>query len=150
MKKITSLILLAFFLSTSVAFASNHYGYEHATEMTESGRINWREYGPDAFNEAALKNKPIFLLLTAPTWCYWCHVYSSDDFIYNENLYPYIDENFVPIYVYADKRQDLTRQYLEGGWPSTTVMTPNRERLFGFSGTRSIKNILTNLKEAVA
>jgi len=117
--------------------------------MRTSERIEWRDYGPGAFNEAIEQNKPIFLLLTAPSWCYWCHVYTSDDYIYNEMVYPTINEKFIPIYVDADKRQDLTRKYLEGGWPSTTVMTPSGERLFGYSGPRSIENMLTNLNQAV-
>ena len=141
-------VLFALLILPSV-LASNHYTFEHAEEMRTSGRIEWRDYGPGAFNEAIEQNKPIFLLLTAPSWCYWCHVYTSDDYIYNERVYPAINENFIPIYVDADKRQDLTRKYLEGGWPSTTVMTPSGERLFGYSGPRPVENMLTNLNQAV-
>jgi len=130
--------------------ASNHYTFEHAEEMRLSGRIDWREYGPDAFEDAIDQNKPIFLMLTAPSWCYWCHVYTSDDYVYNEQVYPIINDNFIPIYVDADKRQDLTRKYLEGGWPSTTVMTPNRQRLYGYSGPRPIPNMIENLNNAIA
>jgi len=140
--------LLVLFLLPTV-LASQHYSYEHAEEMRISGRIDWRDYGPEAFQEAITENKPIFLMLTAPSWCYWCHVYTSDDYIYNPAVYPTINENFIPIYVDADKRQDLTRQYLEGGWPSTTVFTPGRERIFGYSGPRPIANMLVNLNEAV-
>jgi uncharacterized protein len=109
--------------------AHNHYSFELEEKLTPL--IEWRDYGPNAFNEAVEKNKPIFLLLTAPSWCYWCQVYGSDEYLYNEQVYPYINENFIPVYVDADKRQDLTRHYLEGGWPSTTVMAPNRERIHG-------------------
>lgn len=152
MRKLRNLLLglLALLLIfPSAVFASSHYTFEHAEEMRTSGRIDWREYGPDAFNEAISENKPIFLMLTAPSWCYWCHVYTSDDYIYNSELYPTINEKTIPIYVDADKRQDLTRKYLEGGWPSTTVMTPSGERLFGFSGPRPIPNILANLKQSI-
>lgn len=129
--------------------ATSHYSYEHAEEMMVSGRIEWRDYGPDAFNDAIAQNKPIFLLLTAPSWCYWCHVYTSDDYIYHSDIYPVINEKFIPIYVDADKRQDLTRKYLEGGWPSTTIMAPGGERLFGYSGPRPVQNMLANLNQAV-
>jgi len=61
----------------------------------------------------------------------------------------FVNKNTIPIYVNADQRYDLTRQYLEGGWPSTTVMTPGRERLFGFSGPRPVENMLVNLNNAV-
>lgn len=128
--------------------ASSHYTFDHSEEMRTSGRIDWRDYGPKAFEEAIQENKPIFLMLTAPSWCYWCHVYTSDDYIYNEQVYPTINRDFIPIYVDADKRQDLTRQYLEGGWPSTTIFTPGRERLVGYSGPRPIPNMLDNLRKA--
>jgi len=141
------LVLLLIFPPS--VLASSHYTFEHAEEMRISGRIDWRDYGPDAFNEAIKENKPIFLLLTAPSWCYWCHVYTSDDYVYHPDVYPTINEEFIPIYVDADKRQDLTRKYLEGGWPSTTVMTPSGERLFGYSGPRPIQNMLANLNQAI-
>ena len=141
--------LLTVILVLPTVLASNHYTFEHAEEMRVSGRIDWQDYGPEVFNKAVEENKPIFLLLTAPSWCYWCHVYTSDDYIYNPRVYPIINENFIPVYVDADKRQDLTRQYLEGGWPSTTVMTPSRERIYGYSGPRPIQNMLANLQQAV-
>ena len=116
--------------------------------MRLSGRIEWQDYGPDAFLEAVEENRPVFLLLTAPSWCYWCHVYASDDYVYHPDVYPIINEKFVPVYVDADKRQDLTRKYLEGGWPSTTVLSPGRERLYGHSGPRPVENMVANLERA--
>ena len=88
-------------------------------------------------------------MISAPAWCYWCHVYTSDDYVYHPEVYPTINNDFIPVYIDADKRQDITRQYLEGGWPSTTVMAPNRKRLFGYTGVRPMTNILTNLKASV-
>lgn len=74
--KFISFLLLAFLsLLFPAVMASSHYSFDQAEEMRVSGRIEWRDYGPDAFNEAIKENKPIFLLLTAPSWCYWCHVY---------------------------------------------------------------------------
>jgi len=110
--------------------------------------IEWRDYGPEAFDESITQNKPIFLLLTAPSWCYWCQVYESEDYLFNPQVVSYINENFIPIYVDADQRQDLTRQYLEGGWPSTTIFTPSRERIYGYSGVRPVQNMLINLQQA--
>lgn len=130
-------------------FSKSAYTLESSEKLKESGKIKWQEYDAFAFNEAALKNKPIFLVITAPTWCFWCHAYLSEDYVYNKVLYPYINKNFIPIYVHADKRQDITRQYLEGGWPSTVVLTPNKERIFGFSGPVPPENLLVTLKKVV-
>lgn len=143
------LLLLIFFVSLCLpCFASHKYTLEKSEALKESGKIEWREYGPEAFNEATEKNKPIFLFLTAPTWCYWCHVYDSEDYLYNPKLYPVLNDLTIPVYVNADKRQDLTRHYLEGGWPSTTLLTPNGKRLFGFSGPRPIENIIANIQKS--
>jgi len=147
MRKRLFLSVLILLLSLQLAQASSHYSFEHAEELKPL--IKWHDYGPDAFNEAIIQNKPIFLLLTAPTWCYWCQVYESEDYLFNPEVYPYINENFIPIYVDADKRQDLTRKWLEGGWPSTTILAPNGERLYGYSGPRPVENILANLNQAV-
>lgn len=140
--KILFLLLILF----PAVFAADHYSYEHAEELKPL--IEWRDYGPKAFDEAVEQNKPIFLLLTAPSWCYWCQVYESEDYLFNPAVYKLINEKFIPIYVDADKRQDITRQYLEGGWPSTTVFTPGRERLFGYSGPRPVAFMVSNLEQA--
>jgi len=142
------LFILVLAFQATLASASDHYTFEHAEEMRVSGRIEWRNYSSEPFLESVEENKPIFLLLTAPSWCYWCHVYTSDDYIYHPDVYPVINEKFIPIYVDADKRQDLTRKFLEGGWPSTTVLTPSRERMYGYSGPRPVQNMLANLESA--
>lgn len=142
------LILISFilFLFPQISIATSHYSFEHAEELKPL--IKWRDYNPKAFDEAIQENKPIFLLLTAPSWCYWCQVYESEDFLFNTQVVDLINENFIPIYVDADQRQDLTRQFLEGGWPSTTIMAPNGERLFGYSGPRPVSNMIANLQQA--
>ena len=145
--KFIILLTLITFLFPQISFATSHYTFEHAEELKPL--IYWRDYNPKAFDEAIQENKPIFLLLTAPSWCYWCQVYESEDFLFNTQVVDLINDNFIPIYVDADKRQDLTRQFLEGGWPSTTVMAPNGERLFGYSGPRPVANMVVNFQKAV-
>jgi uncharacterized protein YyaL (SSP411 family)/cytochrome c biogenesis protein CcdA len=143
------LFILIFVCLPLQVFAISHYSYENSEQERLSQKIHWRDFGEEAFGEAVAHNKPIFLLLTAPSWCYWCHVYDSSDYLYNPAIYPVIDQKFIPIYVDADKRQDLTRQYLEGGWPSTTVLLPNGQRLFGYSGPRPVENMQINLQKAI-
>ena len=145
--KLLSLILLLVILSLNIITAQEHkYTFEKAEELTPL--IEWRDYGPDAFEEAISENKPIFLLLTAPSWCYWCQVYESEDYLFNSVMVEVVNSKTIPVYVDADKRQDLTRQYLEGGWPSTTIFTPDRERLFGYSGVRPVANMIANIDNA--
>jgi uncharacterized protein YyaL (SSP411 family)/cytochrome c biogenesis protein CcdA len=141
-------ILIIVLLFVPLTMAREHYSYEHAEKLKSS--INWRDYSPEAFKEAEEQDKPIFLLLTAPSWCYWCQVYESEDYLFHSDIVKKLNENFIPIYVDADQRRDLTRQYLEGGWPSTTILSPSGERIYGFSGPRPVSNMLINLEQAIA
>lgn len=143
--KLSILTLLLLSIAAPV-LAKSHYSYEHAEELKPL--INWRDYGNDAFFEAIDQNKPVFLLLTAPSWCYWCQVYESEEYLFHPDIIKELNEKFIPVYVDADQRQDLTRQYLEGGWPSTTVLAPNKDRLYGYSGVRPVANMLANLRQA--
>ncbi len=149
MKKFFLLCIL--FIGTILPFAPaqalEHYSFEHAEELKPL--INWQEYGPDAFAQAIEENKPVFLFLTAPSWCYWCQVYESEEYLFDPEVIEVMNNNFIPVYVDADKRQDLTRQYLEGGWPSSTIFTPSNERIYGFSGVRPPKNMVANMMNAV-
>jgi len=134
-KLIFSLIfLLLLFSSIQTVNAEAKYTREHSEELFHL--IDWQEYKPDTFEKALKEQKPIFLMISAPAWCYWCHVYESKDYLYEDNLYPYINENFIPIFVDSDKRPDLTRKYLEGGWPSSTIFSPDMRRIAGFTGPR--------------
>jgi len=146
-KKFLIFAFLVLILSTFIVSAQEKYTFENAERLKPL--IEWRDYGPDAFSEAQKQDKPIFLLLTAPSWCYWCQVYESEDYLFNSQVVKLINEKFIPVYVDADKRQDLTRQYLEGGWPSTTILTPSKERLYGYSGVRPVSNMIENLNGAV-
>jgi len=143
------LIVLFILLMVSVTLvqAEEKYSFEKSERMKPL--IKWRDYGPEAFKEAQESRKPIFLLLTAPSWCYWCQVYESEDYLFNPQVIQLINEKFIPIYVDADRRQDITRKYLEGGWPSTTILTPENERIFGYSGPRPVSNMIANLNNAV-
>ncbi len=128
------IILLLLFSSIQTVNAKAKYTREHSEELFHL--IDWQEYQPETFEKALEEQKPIFLMISAPAWCYWCHVYESKDYLYEDNLYPYINENFIPVFVDSDKRPDLTRKYLEGGWPSTIIFSPDMRRIAGFTGPR--------------
>jgi uncharacterized protein YyaL (SSP411 family) len=125
-----ALLILTCF--TSDVFSDPRYTREKAEELFHL--IHWHEYTSETFQKALKEQKPIFLVLSAPAWCYWCHVYESTDYLYHPDLYPFINENFIAVFIDSDKRPDLTKKYIEGGWPSTTIFTPDFSRINGFSG----------------
>ena len=139
-------VLILLFSAQSVS-AESKYTREKSEELFHL--INWQEYKPETFDKALKEQKPIFLVISAPAWCYWCHVYESEDYLYHPKLYPYLNENFVMVFVDSDKRPDLTRKYLEGGWPSTTIFTPDIQRIAGFTGPRDPSGLVNYLKQVV-
>ncbi len=134
MKKVLLLILL---LSLPVSAYYHH-----------DSSIDWKEYSPESFELAEKENKPVFMLITA-VWCYWCHVY-RDETLHDSEVVNYINENFVPVFVDADKRQDLTRQYLAGGWPSTVFFSPSGEEVNSINGMIRKDDLMGYMQKVVS
>ena len=83
-------------------------------------KVNWLEWGKEAFEKAKKEDKLILLDLTA-VWCHWCHVMDSTSYS-DEECAKIINEDFVPIKVYIDKRPDIRERYNMGGFPSTIFL----------------------------
>ncbi len=94
--------------------------------MTE---IAWRPWSEEVFAQAQRDNKPILLSLTA-TWCQFCKRMDEDTYG-NEAIAQYIGDNFVPVRVDSDKRPDVNSRYAQGGWPSTCILTPEGDVIWG-------------------
>ena len=100
--------------------------------------IEWRSWGADAFDEAAVKDLPIILDIGA-VWCHWCHVMDTGipgDALHtgtysNRDVQQRINNNFIPIKVDNDKRPDVNARYNMGGWPTTAFLTPTGEIIYG-------------------
>ncbi|MDP3765507.1 MAG: DUF255 domain-containing protein [Nanoarchaeota archaeon] len=92
-------------------------------------KINWLEWGKEAFEKAKKEDKPVLLDLTA-VWCHWCHVMDSTSYS-NDEIAKIIDEYFIPIKVYIDKRPDIRERYNMGGFPSTVFLNPEGHIIAG-------------------
>ena len=99
--------------------------------------IQWQEWGPEAFAQAAREDKPVLLDIGA-VWCHWCHVMDRESYE-DETLAPLINERFVAVKVDRDERPDVDSRYQaavqavsgQGGWPLTAVLTPDGRPFFG-------------------
>lgn len=91
--------------------------------------ISWRVWGEDAFTDARTQNKPVLLSLTA-VWCQFCRAMDEQTYA-NDAIAQYINEHFVAIRVDSDKRPDINARYTMGGWPSTCVLTPEGDLIWG-------------------
>ena len=83
-------------------------------------KINWLDWGKESFEKSKKEDKPILLDLTA-VWCHWCHVMDSTSYS-DDEIVKKINENFIPIKVYIDKRPDIRERYNMGGFPSTVFL----------------------------
>jgi uncharacterized protein YyaL (SSP411 family) len=99
--------------------------------------VNWYPWGDEAFARAKERNVPVLLSIGYST-CHWCHVMERESFEDLE-IAEFINRNFVAIKVDREERPDIDDVYMaavtllagRGGWPMTTVLTPNREPFFG-------------------
>lgn len=101
--------------------------------------VDWFPWGEEAFEQARLENKPVFLSIGYST-CHWCHVMAHESFE-NEEIAALLNERFISIKVDREERPDLDTIYMRacqtmtgaGGWPLSVFLTPDKEPFF--SGT---------------
>lgn len=91
--------------------------------------IRWREWGQEAFDQAAEEGKPLLLDISA-VWCHWCHV--MDETTYSDPVViDKLNRGFIPVRVDNDRRPDVNSRYNMGGWPTTAFLTPEGDILTG-------------------
>ena len=115
--------------------------------MTDSTRVDWRRWGPDAFAEAEAAGKPILLSLTA-TWCGACH--EMDARTYAEpRVAANINDSFVPIRVDVDRHPRVRERYNMGGFPTTAFLTPTGTLLSGatYLGPDGMRQVVDRIRQ---
>lgn len=117
------------------------------TETDDGSRVEWREWGADAFDEAEQTGKPVLLWLTA-TWCDDCHEMAAETFG-EPRTAANVNDGFVPIRVDVDRHPRVRERYNMGGFPSTVFLTPEGELLTGatYLGPDGFRGILDRVRE---
>lgn len=98
--------------------------------------VNWYPWGEEAFSEAKVQDKPIFLSIGYST-CHWCHVMEKESFE-DEKVAELLNSHFICIKVDREERPDIDNIYMticqimtgRGGWPLTIIMTPDKKPFF--------------------
>jgi uncharacterized protein YyaL (SSP411 family) len=98
--------------------------------------VDWYPWGPEAFEKAQRKNKPIFLSIGYST-CHWCHVMAHESFEHPE-VARLMNGAFVSIKVDREERPDIDNVYMSacqvmtgsGGWPLSIIITPDKKPFF--------------------
>ncbi|WP_135535633.1 DUF255 domain-containing protein [Halostella pelagica] len=110
-------------------------------------RVEWREWGPDAFAAADRMGKPVLLSLAA-TWCTHCH--EMDETTYSEpRIAANVNDGFVPVRVDVDRHPRVSERYNMGGFPSTVFLTPDGEVLTGagYLGADGMRQVIDSVRE---
>lgn len=98
--------------------------------------VEWYAWGEEAFREAVLQDKPVFLSIGYST-CHWCHVMARESFE-DEEVAGILNQNYICIKVDREERPDIDMVYMSvcqavtgaGGWPLTIIMTPEQKPFF--------------------
>ncbi len=106
--------------------------------------VKWYPWGKEAFNNATLENKPVFLSIGYST-CHWCHVMAHESFE-DQEVAGLMNDVFISIKVDREERPDIDNVYMTvcqmmtgtGGWPLTIIITPGKKPFF--AGTYFPKN----------
>jgi uncharacterized protein YyaL (SSP411 family) len=114
-----------------LADATSPYLLQHAQNP-----VDWRPWGPEAFEVAHERNAPI-LLSVGYAACHWCHVMAHESFE-NAEIAAVMNEHFVPVKVDREERPDVDAVYMDavtamtghGGWPMTVFLTPDGEPFY--------------------
>ncbi|NHN46970.1 thioredoxin domain-containing protein [Halostella sp. JP-L12] len=110
-------------------------------------RVEWREWGPDAFAAADRAGKPVLLSLSA-TWCTHCH--EMDEATYSEpRIAANVNDGFVPVRVDVDRHPRVGERYNMGGFPSTVFLTPEGEVLTGagYLGPDGMRQVIDSVRQ---
>lgn len=94
--------------------------------------VRWQPDIKSAHKIALAENKPILLVFGAE-WCTYCHKLERET-INTPGMAAYINENFVPVHLDADKEQRVTELLDVKSLPCTVVISPKAELLGKFTG----------------
>ena len=118
-------------MANRLAGSTSPYLLQH-----QDNPVDWREWGPQAFEEAERRGLPV-LLSVGYAACHWCHVMAHESFE-DEATAAYMNEHFVNVKVDREERPDVDAVYMEavqamtghGGWPMTSFLTAKGEPFF--------------------
>jgi uncharacterized protein YyaL (SSP411 family) len=136
-------------MANRLAAATSPYLQQH-----RDNPVDWWEWEPAAFEEAARRDVPVFLSVGYSA-CHWCHVMAHESFEDTE-VAQALNEGYVSVKVDREERPDVDSVYMtatqaltgQGGWPMTVLMTPDREPFF--CGTYFPKQQLLQILGAVS
>ncbi|WP_135853906.1 DUF255 domain-containing protein [Halorussus salinus] len=116
-------------------------------ESAEETKVEWREWGAAAFEEARDEDKPVLVSLSA-TWCSWCHEMDREAYS-NPMVAANVNDSFVPVRVDIDRQPRVRERYNVGGFPSTVFCTPDGDLLTGatYLGIDGMRQVVQRVRD---
>jgi thioredoxin-related protein len=110
--------------------------------------INWVESWDDGFEMAYKENKKVFLLITAPSWCYWCQELEKNT-LSKPDVIEKVNSDFIPIKI-LDTSDDLNKVSFDfGGYPTMAFMEADETLLFKIGGYAESDALLERMEMAL-
>jgi uncharacterized protein YyaL (SSP411 family) len=109
-------------------------------------KVEWREWGPEAFEAADRAGRPVLLALVT-RWSAECRRMDRTTYA-DPRIAANVNDSFVPVRVDADRRPRIRERYNMGGFPSTVFVTPGGHILTGatFLGPEGFRDILDSVR----
>ncbi|WP_135823901.1 thioredoxin domain-containing protein [Halorussus ruber] len=116
-------------------------------DSAEETKVEWREWGDEAFAEAREADKPVLLSLSA-TWCSWCHEMDREAYS-NPMVAANVNDSFVPVRVDIDRQPRVRERYNVGGFPSNVFCTPGGDLLTGatYLGIDGMRQVVQRVRD---
>ena len=101
--------------------------FRFAPKPNRAHLVRWREWGPEAFQQALDQDKPVMVFLTA-FWCYFCQLMDESPFS-DDEIIALLNAYFIPVRVEEARRPDINVRYNRDGWPTIAFLTPQGDHL---------------------
>ncbi len=95
-------------------------------------KIQWRDYGADAFAEAKSTGKPLYVLVYAD-WCHWCRKFETKT-LETKLIRQLLQNEMIPVAVNNDKQIEIAKKLGANLVPTSVILTPDGQRLLRFYG----------------
>ncbi|MFB6082430.1 MAG: DUF255 domain-containing protein [Halanaeroarchaeum sp.] len=110
-------------------------------------KVEWREWGAAAFEEARADDTPVLLSITA-AWCGWCQTMDATTYA-DPGIAAMVNHDFVPVRADADRYPRVRDRYNVGGFPSTIFLTPDGHLVAAasFLEDEQLRQMLTSITD---
>ena len=117
----------------------NRLQYETSPYLRQHAEnpVDWYPWGDEAFETAALKNRPVLLSVGYST-CHWCHVMQQESY-QDDEIAAMLNKRFVSVKIDRELQPALDAWLIEftettegtAGWPLNVFLTPDGYPLIG-------------------